>query len=68
MLIFYKGCEMDILLILATVLAISLTAAGAWAITQEKRQWQKITEQAERSGIRSTWIDELDKRLMSDAR
>lgn len=59
---------MDILLILATVLAISLTAAGAWAITQEKRQWQKITEQAERSGIRSTWIDELDKRLMSDAR
>ena len=52
---------MDILLILATVLAISLTAAGAWAITQEKRQWQKITEQAERSGIRSTWIDELDE-------
>tara|TARA_R110001583_G_scaffold195472_1_gene374019 strand:+ start:362 stop:610 length:249 start_codon:yes stop_codon:yes gene_type:complete len=63
-LIFYKGCEMDIFLILATVLAIGLTAAGAWGVAQEKRQWQKITEQAERSGIRSNWPDELDERLI----
>lgn len=49
---------MDIFLILATILAIGLTALGAWGVAQDKRQWRAVTEKSERSGIHPDWLDE----------